>query len=178
MLAPVLVLVLVLASVLVSVLVAFMFARSRYSLRLTRLPTLSRWTGLLQDSQDCLKQLSSPREMLAGVAIGVFAWSAEGIALWLILKGIGADIGLFQAIPIYAAATLVGAVTTLPAGLIGTEGSMLVLLQQMDVANAAASAGTVLVRLVTLWFAVGIGLLALVTLRRIYIRKAVVLNEP
>ena len=87
----------------------------------------------------------------------------------MILNGIGVDIALVQALPIYATATLVGAVTALPGGLIGTEGSMLALLQQLDVAKSAASAGTVLVRLVTLWFAVAIGLLAFGALRRIYI---------
>jgi putative copper export protein len=43
---------------------------------------------------------------------------------------------------------------------------MVVLLQQAGVTRAAASAGTLLVRLVTLWFAVVIGLAALAWLHR------------
>ena len=160
-----------LVAVLTLVLLVFIFALSRYALRLTRLPVLSRWTELLRDSQDCFRQLASAKVMFVGVVIGVVAWSAEGLALWVILNGIGADIALIQAIPIYATATLVGALTVLPGGLIGTEGSMLALLLQLDVVRSAASAGTVLVRLVTLWFAVGIGLLALAALRRISIHS-------
>ena len=158
-----------LAGTLVLVLVSFKFALSRKALRLTRLPVLSRWTELFQDSQDGFKLLATTKSMFMGVTIGVLAWSAEGIALWVILNGIGVDIELFHALPIYATATLVGAVTALPGGLIGTEGSMLALLQQLDIAKSAASAGTVLVRLVTLWFAVAMGLLAFGALRRIYI---------
>ena len=84
---------------------------------------------------------------------------------------------LIQALPIYAVATLVGAVTALPGGMIGTEGSMLALLQQSGAAKSAASASTVLIRLVTLWFAVAIGLLALLALRRIRVNTAAVPEE-
>ena len=99
---------------------ALMFAVSRHALRLTRLPVLSRWNELLQDSQEGFNELATARVMLTGVGIGVVAWSAEGLALWVILKGVGADIVLVQSLPIYAAATLVGAITALPGGLVGT----------------------------------------------------------
>ena len=131
------------------------------------LPLLSRWSGLLRDSQEGFRELAAPRVVAVGVAVGTLAWFAEGLALWVILKGIGSEIDLFQALSIYAAATLVGAVTALPGGLVGTEGSMLALLQQSGVTRVGASAGTVLVRLVTLWFAVAVGLAALLALRRV-----------
>ncbi len=49
---------------------------------------------------------------------------------------------------------------------------MLALLQQGGVARGAAAAGTLLVRLVTLWFAVAIGLGALAMLNRFQPVKA------
>ena len=144
-----------------------MFAVSRQALRLTALPILSRWSELLRDSQEGFKELAAARVIVVGVVIGAVAWFAEGLALWVILKGIGSDIDLVRALPIYAAATLVGAVMALPGGLVGTEGSMLAFLQQSGVSKVGASAGTVLVRLVTLWFAVAVGLVALLALRGI-----------
>ncbi len=159
--------VVVLAVALVVSVAGLLFAVSRQASRLAGLPILSRWSELLRDSQEGFKELAAPRVMAAGVAMGVVAWFAEGLALWLILKGIGSDIPLVRALPIYAAATLVGAVTALPGGLVGTEGSMLALLQQSGLTRAGASAGTVLVRLVTLWFAVAVGLVALLALRRV-----------
>ena len=159
--------VVVLAVALVVSVAGLLFAVSRHASRLAGLPILSRWSELLRDSQEGFKELAAPRVMAAGVAMGVVAWFAEGLALWLILKGIGSDIPLVRALPIYAAATLVGAVTALPGGLVGTEGSMLALLQQSGLTRAGASAGTVLVRLVTLWFAVAVGLVALLALRRV-----------
>ena len=74
---------------------------------------------------------------------------------------------LGSALPIYAAATLIGAISTLPGGLVGTEGSMVALLQQSGIARGAASAGTLIVRLTTLWFAVAVGLVALAWLNRV-----------
>jgi uncharacterized protein (TIRG00374 family) len=159
--------VVVLAVALVVAVSALMFGVSRHASRLAGLPILSRWSVLLQDSHEGFKELATARVMVAGVAIGAVAWFAEGLALWVILKGIGSDVALVRALPIYAAATLVGAVTALPGGLVGTEGSMLAFLQQSGVTKAAASASTVLIRLVTLWFAVAVGLLALLALRRI-----------
>jgi len=162
--APVVV---VLAVALVVSVAGLIFAVSRKASSLANLPVLSRWSSLLRDSQEGFKELAAPRVMAVGVTIGVAAWFAEGLALWVILNGIGSDIALSRALPIYAAATLVGAVTALPGGLVGTEGSMLALLQQSGVTRVVASAGTVLVRLVTLWFAVLVGLAALLALRRI-----------
>ena len=100
------------------------------------------------------------------LVLGVASWFCEGLALWVIMDGLGAHVSLMRSLPIYAAATLVGAVTALPGGLGGTEGSMVALLQQSGIARSAASAGTLLVRIATLWFAVAVGLVALFCLNR------------
>ena len=63
---------------------------------------------------------------------------------------------------------LVGAITTLPGGLVGTEGVMVALLQQLGTGRGAAVLGTLLVRVATLWFAVVIGLAALAYLHLWY----------
>ena len=167
----------VLAVALAASVVGLMFAVSRQASRLTGLPILSRWSELLRDSQEGFKELAAARVMVVGVVIGAVAWFAEGLALWVILKGLGSDIDLVRALPIYAAATLVGAVTALPGGLVGTEGSMLAFLQQSGITKVGASAGTVLVRLVTLWFAVAVGLVALLALRRFPVLQGSVLKN-
>ena len=167
----------VLAVALAASVVGLMFVVSRQASRLTGLPILSRWSELLRDSQEGFKELAAARVMVVGVVIGAVAWFAEGLALWVILKGLGSDIDLVRALPIYAAATLVGAVTALPGGLVGTEGSMLAFLQQSGITRVGASAGTVLVRLVTLWFAVAVGLVALLALRRVPVLQGSVLKH-
>jgi len=146
---------------------ALMTVASRRSGRLLSLPLLRRWKSSLETSHQGLRLLTVPRVVAVAVALGVMAWFCEGLALWVILRGLDADQSLGRAVSIYAAATLVGAVSAMPGGLVGTEGSMVALLQNSGIARGPASAGTLLVRLVTLWFAVAIGLMALVCLNRL-----------
>jgi uncharacterized membrane protein YbhN (UPF0104 family) len=140
---------------------------SRRSDWVLELPVLRRWKEPLATSREGLRTLTAPRAMLVAVALGSLAWLSEGVALWVILQGLAADAALLQALPIYAAATLIGAISTLPGGLVGTEGTMLALLHRIGVGPSPAAAGTLLVRLVTLWFAVGVGVAALGCFQRL-----------
>ena len=129
--------------------------------RVLRLPVPGRWRPFMSTSRDSFQRLFSPVPLTVALLLGLAAWLAEGVALWLLLEALGADVSLVQAVSIYAASTLLGAVTMLPGGLVGTEGGMVALLQQLDLSRAAASSATLVVRICTLWFAVVLGLLGL-----------------
>ncbi len=141
-------------------------AASRLGLLALRLPLLRRWQQPLAQSQDGLRRLMSPGILTAAIALGGLAWAAEGLALWIIVVGLGHWIAPQLALPISAAAALVGALTALPGGLIGFEGSMVALLRQAGLSAAVAVLATLLTRLATLWLAVLIGLLAWLWLSR------------
>lgn len=147
------------------------FLVSKHNEQLFQLPGLRRWREEVQLSREGLRTLTAPKPMVVALGLGVLAWLSEGLALWLILHGLGAEVSALRSLPIYASATIAGAITTLPGGLIGTEGTILALLQQAGVARDLASAATLLIRLVTLWFAVGIGLIALAVLNRYHLVK-------
>ena len=101
------------------------------------------------------------------MGLGILAWFSEGAALWVILRGLDdPNVSLPWAVAIYAASTLVGAISTLPGGLVGTEATLVALLQQAGTARGPASVATLLVRVVTLWFAVLVGVAALVYFSR------------
>ena len=93
--------------------------------------------------------------------LSVMAWGAEALAFHWILVWMGADIGLTFAVFVYALAMLAGAISFMPGGLGGAEAVMVALLMWKGMASADAIAATVLIRLATLWFAVGIGALML-----------------
>ena len=109
---------------------------------------------LLQAVRSLLK--SGP--LLAGLALGLIAWGAEGIVLHIILVGLGADIGWPVAVGIYSIAILAGAISFIPGGLGSTEAVMGGSLVLLGVEPGTAVAATLICRLVTLWPAVGIGL--------------------
>ena len=96
-----------------------------------------------------------------GLFIGVIAWGAEGIAFWLMLQQVGADISWYLAVSIYCLSMLAGAASFIPGGLGGAEAAMTAMLTLSGVPLHVAIAVTVLIRLATLWFAVVIGLFVL-----------------
>lgn len=100
------------------------------------------------------------RMLYEGLALGLLAWTLEGIGLYLILQGMGADISLAAAVGIYGLSTLVGALTLVPGGLGGTEISMVALLVAAGADQATATGATLICRIASLWFAVLLGMLA------------------
>lgn len=99
--------------------------------------------------------------LLIAITIGVLAWGLEGLGGYILLHLAGAEIGLYEMLFIYGFSLLVGALTFLPAGLGGAEVTLIQLLIVYGVSPSLAVAGTVLLRLTTLWWSVFLGLMAL-----------------
>lgn len=93
--------------------------------------------------------------------LGMVGWSFEGIAFWLLLDWLGANIPLATATAIFLTAVLSGALSGLPGGLGGTEATSVALLLLQDVPLDIAILATAIIRVATLWFAVGIGFVVL-----------------
>ena len=95
------------------------------------------------------------------LALTLLAWAAQGTALWLLCQAAGVSVALTLAVGFYAVAMVAGALSALPAGLGGTEAVLTGLLMLVGAPAGHALAITVGVRLLTLWLAVALGLLAL-----------------
>jgi len=105
--------------------------------------------------------------MLFGATIlSVLAWGAEALAFDLILRWMGLEVPLAFAVFVYAVSMLAGAFSFMPGGLGGAEAVMVALLMWKGVPSADAVAATVLIRLTTLWFAVGIGVICMSSQRK------------
>jgi uncharacterized protein (TIRG00374 family) len=113
--------------------------------------------------QEAMETILRPSSVAAGTVIGAVAWFLECLGLYLVVKGFGhgADITLAQSTFAYAFATFAGALALIPGGLGVAEGSIAGLLLLMGVARPVAASATILVRVCTLWFAVGLGALFL-----------------
>jgi glycosyltransferase 2 family protein len=110
--------------------------------------------NLLRSSRSLLR----PRPLLFGIAIGLMAWTAEGVGFRFICQGLHIDGSVGTFIGIYALAVLAGsAAFFLPAGIGGMEIVMTTLLVEQGAALRVAIVATLLCRLATLWFAVILG---------------------
>lgn len=131
---------------------------------LQRLPLMKIIGAQLQEFYEGSHLLFKPRATITAVGLGIFAWLGEGVAMYLVLVGLGVEPGgntFFMAVFILSFSTVVGAVSALPGGIGAAEASitgMLTLLVGLDTGTSAA--GTLLIRFATLWFGVGLGLVS------------------
>jgi glycosyltransferase 2 family protein len=114
-----------------------------------------------------LRQLLKPAVLLQATTIGALAWSLEGMSLWVLLRGMGIEmVSISGATIVQTSAGLLGALTLLPGGLVTTEAGSVGLLFLQGVSLAAATLATLLIRLMTLWFATALGVACLLWSRQ------------
>ena len=134
------------------------------------------WAARLETAHESLRLLASPPALILPTLISILAWGAEGLALYVLLRGFGAQASVTTSLFFYATATLAGALIPVPGGLGVTEALIQEQLVRLaHVAQGVATASMLLVRLATLWWAVLIGFVALALIRR---RHRVLLDEP
>jgi uncharacterized protein (TIRG00374 family) len=134
-----------------------------------KLPGLRRVAHRLSDFHAHTAVLLAPRPLVAATVIATGSWFLECLAFWVVVHGFpGASVGLRAATFIYATMTVAGALSFLPGGLGVTEAGMLALLVRfgLGVGRGTAAAATFVTRVATLWFAVAIGLPALILYAR------------
>src|SRR5690606_20785398 len=112
-----------------------------------------------------LGALVVPSAYLPALGLSLVAWGIQSVTVWLLAQAFPEfAISLVDGIVAYSAPLLAGALALVPGGLGATEASMagmLVVLAGSSSALSVAAALTVLVRLVTFWLAVIVGLVAL-----------------
>lgn len=110
---------------------------------------------LLEKISEILKAshfLITPRTLPLSLVLSFVAWSIEAMAFFLVLNGLKIPVGFFSAIFIYGLATLAGAISMLPGGIGGTEGTMLGMLVFQGIKATTALPAIFIIRLCTLWF--------------------------
>ena len=129
-----------------------------------KLPLVNRFAHHLREFYEGSFALFRPGAMLIAVLLGTISWLGEGLGLYFILLGLGMEPStqlMAMSVFVLSFSTAIGAASALPGGLGAAEVSiagMLTLVEGMT--PAAATSATLLIRLATLWFGVGLGLIA------------------
>lgn len=134
-----------------------------------RIPGLHKFAEKLQEAYRSTATLLRPAPLAIAVVLSIVSWYFECFAFWVVVHGFpGAHLGMQAGTFIYAAMTIAGALSFLPGGLGVTEAGMLGLLGQLGtgIGRSSAAAATFVTRLCTLWYAVGVGLIALIMFAR------------
>ncbi|MBZ0184165.1 MAG: flippase-like domain-containing protein [Melioribacteraceae bacterium] len=113
------------------------------------------------------------KPLFNATVISLAAWFFECFGFYLVLTNFDNSITLLWALFVYTFSTIAGAITMLPAGIGVTEGSLSFLLIENGLSESYAVASTILIRIATLWFAVFIGLLGLLKLKKFLSNKEI-----
>jgi len=135
-----------------------------------RVPVLRRFVPHFEEFYESTYVLMKPSGIALMTLLSVGSWFCEVMAFYLTVIGLGvsgsADT-LFKAAFILPIATLAAAVLLTPGGLGVAETGITSLSQELlNMGKGAATAGTLIVRVATLWFAVILGLAMFAVLAR------------
>lgn len=140
--------------------------------RFTSIGPLKRFQESFDDIENTMTQTLGPKPLVLSTAISVPGWFMECLELWLLLSLLSGGVLpsllptslvlLLQATFVHATASIIGAVSFLPGG-VGTYEitSVALITFLLGIPVARASAATILIRVVTLWFSVIVGFVAL-----------------
>lgn len=106
---------------------------------------------------EIISYLLSFRVLLPLLPIGFFAWSAQGVALYFVVDAMGHHLVWYWCVSIYALSILAGVASFIPGGIGAAEATMSLLLMATGMDLAAATSTVLIVRVSTLWVAIGIG---------------------
>jgi uncharacterized membrane protein YbhN (UPF0104 family) len=132
-----------------------------------RSPLLERF-GRLGEAPRAARALLETRLLVGMTALSAVSWLCECLAAYVCVRGLRLDLSLADTIVVFSLGSLAGALSFLPGGLGVAETSMTGLMRVLgDVPKASAAAATVLIRVATLWLAVGLGLVGLAVEERL-----------
>ena len=127
---------------------------------LEKIKFLRKYLEKIHSAYDSSYQMLRPAPMIKMTLLSLVSWGFECLGYYFILLNFQIQISIFWSAFSYAFATIVGAVSMLPGGLGVTEGSLTFTLMQFGSQKEIAVASTFIVRVVTLWFAVFVGVVS------------------
>ena len=133
-----------------------------------RFARLQRFRPSLRVLEESTGNLLSLTALGLMVPMSALSWAGEGLALYFIFGALGVDRPELLGISLFAHAfsSILGALSFIPGGLFVTEGTLGMFFVYVGIAREQAVSATLLIRAVTLWFAVILGTIVFLFGRR------------
>jgi uncharacterized protein (TIRG00374 family) len=124
---------------------------------------LNKYLHKINEAYESSYNMLQLRELLYMIFVSIVAWGFECIAYYLILINFNISFGIIETILfamfVYTLSTIIGSISMLPGGLGLTEIAFTFLMQSKGIPKDLSVASTMIIRVVTLWFAVIVGIL-------------------
>jgi len=138
---------------------------------LEKISFIAKKSQKIHTAYDSIYQMVKFKELIITIILSIFAWSFECLSFYLVINGFNVfgapHIDIFIATFVYGFATIAGAATMLPGGLGATDASITGLLVLLAIPKSVSVAATLIIRAATLWFAVIVGIAAVMVYQRI-----------
>ncbi len=145
-------------------LVIFIISNKNFALALLKLleknSFLKKHLEKIHNAYESSYQLLKIIPLINMTIVSLVSWLSECLGYYIILRNFGIENSFLWAAFSYAFATIAGAISMLPGGLGVTEGSLTLMLINNGQPKELAVATTFIVRVVTLWFAVLVGIIS------------------
>jgi glycosyltransferase 2 family protein len=130
--------------------------------KISKISFLSKFSNSFMNSYDVIKESTRPKIFIISSILSAIYWIFESIAVYFILKSFGIDLlSIIDVIPTYATSIILGVASFIPAGLGVSESTLIGLLSLQGLTISTAVSLTIFIRLLTLWYSVFIGFIAL-----------------
>jgi len=116
---------------------------------------------LLIAFQQQVSNFLSNQSLLVALPLSLAAWTAQGYGLYLIVDALGLESNPLLIIGIYNISILAGAMSFIPGGIGATEVAITLLLVHLGMDTSLALIASMICRGMTLWVAIGIGVLSM-----------------
>jgi uncharacterized protein (TIRG00374 family) len=147
------------------ILIIFIISNKKISIPIInfseRIPLIKKYIHNIHSAYESSYRLLKIKPLILMTLLSLISWGFECLGYYIILQNFEIDFGLLWASFSYSFSTIVGAISMLPGGLGLTEGSLTFLLVQKKVPLDISVATTFIIRVVTLWFAVLVGIVSL-----------------
>lgn len=125
----------------------------------------------IHTAYDSIYQLIRIKPLVIATCISIISWFFECLGFYIVLMVFASythiDVSILTATFIYGFSTLVGAIAMLPGGLGATEATITGLLVFLKIPKNISVASTIIIRVATLWFAVFVGIIAVLIYQRV-----------
>lgn len=109
-----------------------------------------------------LKELLKPRLVLISLFLGSIGWYLECFALWNLIKGLNISfISIGEASLAHLGSGILGIISMMPGGMGVNEISAISILTSFGIDVSQATIASILIRMMTLWFATFLGIICL-----------------
>ena len=130
--------------------------------QIIKMKFFSKYTENILESYEIIKKITTPQIAICSISLSITYWFIVSIAVYYTLLAFDIDIlNYLKVLSIFTTSTILGAITFIPGGIGVTEGSIAGFFTLEGINMSTALVLSVMIRIVTLWYNVSIGFIAL-----------------